>query len=259
MRIEETVISKAILQSYYRKFTENLETQVAIVGGGPSGLTAAYFLANNQIKVSIFERKLSLGGGMWGGGMMFNQIVVQREGREILAGFGVSTEEFSPNYWVADAVEAVSTICSQTAKAGAKIFNLISAEDVTIKEGKATGLVLNWTAVETAELHVDPLCIKAQFIVDATGHPAKLAGVIQEKVGLKIPSQKIVGEGPMWAEAGEKAVIENTQEVYPGVFVAGMAANAVFGAPRMGPIFGGMLLSGKRVAELIQKRLQDNP
>ncbi len=259
MQIEEIVISKAILQSYFRKLCESLETQVAIVGGGPSGLTAAYFLAKGQVKVSIFERKLSLGGGMWGGGMMFNQIVVQREGREILDGFGVSTEEFSPNYWVADAVEAVSTICSQTAKAGAKIFNLISAEDVTIKEGKAIGLVLNWTAVETAELHVDPLCIKAQFIVDATGHPAKLAGVIQGKVGLKISSQRIVGEGPMWAEAGEKAVIENTREIYPGVFVTGMAANAVFGGPRMGPIFGGMLLSGKKTAELIQKRLQDNP
>jgi thiamine thiazole synthase len=30
-----------------------------------------------------------------------------------------------------------------------------------------------------------------------------------------------------------------------------MSANAAFGGPRMGPIFGGMLLSGRRVAELI--------
>ncbi len=35
-----------------------------------------------------------------------------------------------------------------------------------------------------------------------------------------------------------KAIIENTKEVYPGLIVAGMATNAVFGAPRMGPIFG---------------------
>jgi thiamine thiazole synthase len=30
-----------------------------------------------------------------------------------------------------------------------------------------------------------------------------------------------------------------------------MSANAAFGGPRMGPIFGGMLLSGRRVSELI--------
>jgi thiamine thiazole synthase len=49
--------------------------------------------------------------------------------------------------------------------------------------------------------------------------------------------------------------LENTGEIYPGVFVAGMAANATFGSYRMGPIFGGMLLSGEKVAKLILKEL----
>jgi thiamine thiazole synthase len=64
-----------------------------------------------------------------------------------------------------------------------------------------------------------------------------------------------MGEKPMWAEVGEKAIVDNTREVYPGLIVAGMAANAVFGAPRMGPIFGGMLLSGRRAAEIALKLL----
>jgi thiamine thiazole synthase len=59
----------------------------------------------------------------------------------------------------------------------------------------------------------------------------------------------------MWAEVGERELIENTKEVYPGLFVAGMAANAVYGSPRMGAIFGGMLLSGKRAAELVMKSI----
>jgi len=54
----------------------------------------------------------------------------------------------------------------------------------------------------------------------------------------------------MWAEVGEREIIENTREVYPGLIVAGMAANTAFGSPRMGAIFGGMLLSGKRAAEV---------
>jgi len=55
----------------------------------------------------------------------------------------------------------------------------------------------------------------------------------------------------------EKALIKNTREVYPGLIVTGMAANAVFGSPRMGAIFGGMLLSGKKAAEETLKILQE--
>ncbi|MCK4331802.1 MAG: ribose 1,5-bisphosphate isomerase, partial [Dehalococcoidia bacterium] len=57
-------------------------------------------------------------------------------------------------------------------------------------------------------------------------------------------------------EVGEKAIVENTKQVCPGLLVAGMAANAVFGSPRMGPIFGGMLLSGKKAAELAMDLLR---
>jgi ribulose 1,5-bisphosphate synthetase/thiazole synthase len=46
-----------------------------------------------------------------------------------------------------------------------------------------------------------------------------------------------------------------TQEVYPGLIAAGMAATAVAGGPRMGPIFGGMLLSGEKAAMLALEKL----
>lgn len=60
----------------------------------------------------------------------------------------------------------------------------------------------------------------------------------------------------MWAEEGEKKAVENTKEVYPNVIVAGMAANASFRDPRMGAIFGGMFLSGKKAAEKAKKKLE---
>jgi len=50
-------------------------------------------------------------------------------------------------------------------------------------------------------------------------------------------------------------VVENTTEVFPNLYVCGMAANAVFGAPRMGPVFGGMFLSGRKVAELALEKI----
>jgi len=59
----------------------------------------------------------------------------------------------------------------------------------------------------------------------------------------------------MEAGKGELQTVENTREVYPGLFVSGMAANAVYGGYRMGPVFGGMLLSGLKVAEEILARL----
>ena len=49
------------------------------------------------------------------------------------------------------------------------------------------------------------------------------------------------GERPMDADPGEKAIVENTREIYPGMYAAGMVCNAIYGAPRMGPIFGGTL------------------
>ena len=67
---------------------------------------------------------------------------------------------------------------------------------------------------------------------------------------------KIMGEKSLWAEAAEKDTMSNTKEVFPGLYVTGMAANATFGSYRMGPIFGGMLLSGEKAASLIKDELR---
>lgn len=258
MELDDIKISQAIIERFSKKLLDNLDCEVAIVGGGPAGLTAAYYLAKNGKKVALFERKLSLGGGMWGGGIMFNEIVVQGEGKTILDEFGIRTTPFEDDYYCADSIEATTTICSMALKAGATIFNLFSVEDVMMSEGeKVNGLVINWSAVEMAKLHVDPITIRAKYVVDATGHAAEIANIIERKSGCKLntPTGGVVGEKPMHAEIGEKMILENTKEIFPGVFAAGMCCNAVFGEPRMGPIFGGMLMSGKKVSELILENI----
>ena len=106
-------------------------------------------------------------------------------------------------------------------------------------------------------LHVDPVSIGAKAIIDATGHDCNVVKVVEKKYGLTTKAGKIVGEKAMCADEGERTTLENTGEVFPGLYVTGMAANAVAGAPRMGPIFGGMLQSGKKVAELVYKRITE--
>lgn len=251
--LDEIVISRAIIEEFMKDFVEYLEIDVAIVGAGPAGMTAGYYLAKKGKKVAIFERKLSVGGGMWGGGMMLNRCVFQEASKPILDEMGVRTFKYQEGYYTTDSLETVSTLCSSTIRTGVRIFNLISVEDVMIREDRVMGLVINWSAVSLANLHVDPITTRAKYVVDATGHDAEIARIITRKIGKKLYTEtgELLGEKPMWAEIGEKTIVENTKEIYPGLYVAGMAANAVYGGPRMGPIFGGMLLSGQRVAELI--------
>lgn len=256
--LDEKTVTKAIIERYAEKLLSSLDVDVVICGGGPSGLVASYYLSKAGLKVVLFERKLSIGGGMWGGGMMFNEIVVQKKGKEILDEFGISVKPYSDGYFTSDSIEAVTGICFKSIKAGTKIFNLISVEDLVVREERVVGVVINWTAVEMASLHVDPLTVMARAVVDATGHPIEVVRVLERKMNVRLntPSGKVEGEKCLWAHVAEETTLENTGEVYPGLYVAGMGANATFGSYRMGPIFGGMLLSGKKVAELIIRDLK---
>ena len=256
--MDEIIISKAITETYMKDFLDAMEADVAIVGAGPSGLTAGYYLAKAGVKTVIFEKQLRVGGGMPGGGMMFNRIVIQEEAKPILDEFGVRTMEYQKGYFVADSLETITTVCSRAIKAGARVFNLISVEDVMIREDdRIVGLVLNWTAVGMAHLHIDPLAMRSKAVIDASGHASEICRIVTRKIGPKLNTKtgEVMGEKPMWAEVGEREIIQNTREVYPGLVVAGMAANAVYGSPRMGAIFGGMFLSGKKAAELVMKNI----
>ena len=65
---------------------------------------------------------------------------------------------------------------------------------------------------------------------------------------------KIENDLPMDVNTSEEEVILKTGEVYPGMYVAGMATATVFALHRMVPTFGSMLYSGKKVASLILEK-----
>jgi len=260
MGIDDVVVTRTIFERFSKEFQEFFEVDVAIAGAGPAGLMAAQYLSKAGKKVVIFERKLSVGGGMWGGGMTFPVIVVQAKSKHLLEEINVEVTDEGNGYFSADSIESVTKLCSSAIDANARIFNTISVEDVLINKDKAVnGFVINWSAVEIAGLHVDPLAIRAKCCIDATGHPAEICNIVRRKCRpkngpLSNPAEDLL-EQSMCADIGEKAVVENSKEVYPGLYVTGMCANAVYGSQRMGPIFGGMLLSGKKIAELILKKL----
>ncbi|MCS7258867.1 MAG: sulfide-dependent adenosine diphosphate thiazole synthase [candidate division WOR-3 bacterium] len=258
MALDEKIISKAIIENFCRELIENLNVDVVVVGAGPAGLVCSYYLAKANLKTIVFERTLRPGGGIAGGGMMFNKIVVQQSALEILDELAIRYQKYYQDYYVADALEALGMLLAQTIKAGSKVYNLITVEDIMIRAEKITGVVINWSAVEMAKLHVDPLVVQSNYVVDATGHAAEIARIVERKIGPKLftDTGNCIGEKPMWAEVAEDLILENTKEAYYNLFVAGMAANTVFGAPRMGPIFGGMFLSGRKAAQLIIQKAQ---
>lgn len=256
MGINDVVVTRIIFNRYSKEFRDSFESDVAIAGAGPAGLVAGKYLAQAGKKVIIFEKRLSVGGGMWGGGMTFPVVVFQKTSKYIFEESGININDEGNGYYSADSIESITKLCASSMDAGTKVFNAVSVEDVLVNEDQVNGFVINWSAVHTAGLHVDPISIRAKYCIDATGHAAEVCSVVRRKCGkLKTKSGDLEKERFMCAEIGEKTVVENTKEAYPGLFVAGMAANAVFGAPRMGPIFGGMLLSGKKAAEVILKKL----
>ena len=246
--IDEKQVTRAIVEEFTKEFVECIDTDVIIIGGGPSGLTAAKELASAGVDVVIIEANNYLGGGFWIGGYLMNKLTVRAPAQEVFDEIGVPYKEFEEGLYVANGPHACSKLVAAACDAGAKIINMTKFDDVVIREGRVAGAVINWTpvgALPRAITCVDPVAIEAKLVIDGTGHDAVVVQSLVER-GI-VESEGFEG---MWVAKSEDALVEKTGEVYPGLLACGMATATVHGLPRMGPTFGGMLLSGKRVAEI---------
>lgn len=228
-----------------------LDSDIVVVGSGPCGVAAAKYAAELGHKTVMIERNLYAGGGMWQGGYLMPKNTVKAPANRILEECGVKLKEAGDGLYVCDSFEMVSKMLASACNAGVKLLNSTNVDDLLLKEDRVQGVVIQWFPAKQMPSYMtcmDPIAIRSKVVIDATGHDSILVKRLNEVKPEEVPRPK--GCGPLWVDEAEKQTVERTREIYPGLVVAGMAATSTDGAPRMGPIFSGMLLAGKKAAVL---------
>ena len=178
-----------------------------------------------------------------------NKFTLREPAQTVLDELSVPYQKAVDGLYVADAPHACASLIAAASTAGVKFLSLTLLDDVILHDNnRVAGAVINWSPIahlpkEIAAL--DPVPLESKVLIDATGHDAVVVRKLEQR-GLV----KLAGEGALWIDKSEDAVVERTGEVHPGLVVTGMAVGAVYGLPRMGPTFGAMFLSGKRAAEV---------
>lgn len=255
--LRESDITRHIAQEYFRHFETMITSDVLIVGSGPSGLVCATELAKAGLNVIVVEQLNHLGGGFWNGGYLMNKATIAHPAQEILLKMGVPCKKVAKDMYIVDPPHATAKLIGAAYDSGVKVLNMTKVVDLILRgdSNKLEGLVVNSYSVEVMghdAAHIDPISLESKIVVDATGHDAVTLHILARRNLY----EKVPGNGAMWVARSEEMVMKKTGEPYPNLFVVGLSVAATYGSPRMGPAFGSMLLSGKKGAEMIKKKLQ---
>jgi len=258
--IREAVVSREMTTRYMKDMYDFAEADVIISGAGSAGLAAAYELSKHpNISVAIIEQSVAPGGGAWLGGQLFSAMIVRKPAHEFLDDVGVEYEDRGAYVVVKHAALFTSTIMSKVLAApNIKMFNATAVEDFIVREDKVAGVVTNWSLVtqnHDTQSCMDPNVLESKVVISACGHDGPMGAF-----GVK----RLVSNGMIEAAPGmkcldmntaEDAIVNLTREVVPGMIVTGMEVAEVEGAPRMGPTFGAMMLSGQKAGKLAAAKI----
>jgi len=253
--VREIDITKAIADEFHSVLIDRMESDVIVIGAGPAGLTASMELANMGFKVLVIEQNNYLGGGYWLGGYMMNPVTVREPAQKIWDELGIPYKKVSEGLYLTPGPHAVSKLIASTCDAGVKFLNLTKFDDLVLKNGRVSGVVVNWMPVSALPRNitcVDPIALESKMIIDASGHDSV---AVKRLVDRGLVEWK--GMNPMHVTEGEDQVVHKTGEVFPGLIIAGMSVTETYGLARMGPTFGSMLFSGKKAAEITAAKIKE--
>ena len=253
--VREVEITKAIADEFHSVLIDRAESDVIIIGAGPAGLTAGRELSTMGFKVLIVEQNNYLGGGYWLGGYMMNPVTVREPAQKIWDELGIPYKKVSEGLYLTPGPHAVSKLIAGACDSGVKFLNLTKFDDLVLKKGRVSGVVVNWMPVSALPRNitcVDPIAFESKMVIDASGHDSV---AVKRLVNRNLVEWK--GMNPMWVENGEEHVVEKTGEIFPGLVIAGMSVTETHGLARMGPTFGSMLFSGKKAAEVTAAKIKE--
>jgi sulfide-dependent adenosine diphosphate thiazole synthase len=253
--VNEKEITRAISGMFNETMMEFTDSDVIIIGSGPAGLSAGRELGKMGIKTLIIEQNNYVGGGYWVGGYMMNPVTVRAPAQKVWDELGVPYRKVNEGLYATWGPHACSKLIAATCDSGVRFLQLTKFDDLILKEKRVCGVVVNWMPVSSLPRNitcVDPVALESKIVIDASGHDSVAVKRLMDRGYVKWK-----GMDPMWVEGGEDAVVNNTDEIFPGLIATGMAVTETHGLPRMGPTFGSMLLSGKRAAEVAFSKLKE--
>ena len=194
--VGEKEITRAIVREFAAQFEEYVESDVIIIGAGPSGLIAGRDLAAAGNKVLIVERNNYLGGGFWIGGYLMNKLTVRHPAEAVMQELGIPVEAAGEGLYVADGPHACSKLIAAACDAGVKFANMTVFDDLVMDEdGRVAGAVINWTPVSALPRQitcVDPVAIETSLVIDATGHDAQVIARLEDRGLLEAQNQAML-------------------------------------------------------------------
>lgn len=252
--VNEADITRAIATEFHSVLMDRVQSDVIIIGAGPAGLTASGELAEMGYKVLVVEQNNYLGGGYWLGGYMMNPVTVRAPAQKMWDDLGIPYKKVGEGLYLTPGPHAVSKLIANACDVGVKFLNLTKFDDLILKHGRVTGIVVNWMPVSALPRNitcVDPIALEAKMVIDSSGHDSVAVKRLTDR-GLV----EWKGMEPMHVDE-EDAVVEKTGEIYPGLVAAGMSVTETFGLARMGPTFGAMLFSGHRAAQITAAKIKE--